>query len=98
MEKIDSVPSGQRAIGVDLLNQNQLAQVVLQTKQNSYRHLLLRHPNFVAKSKNLRREAKPLACEASVLTAELTAPNHAYFSPKYQLCKYRPAVLSSLIS
>ena len=29
----------------------------------------------------------PLACEASALTTELTAPFHAYFTPKNQLCK-----------
>ncbi len=36
-------------------------------------HLLLRHPNFVAKSQNAKRELSPLACEASALTTELTA-------------------------
>ena len=49
--------------------------------------LLLRHPNFVAKSPNARRELSPLACEASALTTELTAQNHFYFSPKNQPCK-----------
>ena len=52
--------------------------------------LLLRDPNFVAKSLNASFEAPPLACEASALTTELTAPNHIYFTPKNQLCKHRP--------
>ena len=30
---------------------------------------------------------RPLACEASALTTELTAPNHIYFTPKSGLCK-----------
>ena len=37
------------------------------------RDLLLRPPNFVAKSKYARREATPIACEASALTPEPTA-------------------------
>ena len=57
-------------------------QPVLRSKQGGKKDLLLRHPNFVAKSPNARREPSPLACEASALTAELTAQNHIYFSPK----------------
>jgi hypothetical protein len=37
----------------------------------------------------------PLACEASALTAELTAQNHIYFTPKNQLCKHRPLASSN---
>jgi hypothetical protein len=59
----------------------------LRSNEDNNRHLLLRDLNFVAKSPNARREPPPLACEASALTTELTAPNHSYFSPKNQLCK-----------
>ncbi len=44
--------------------------------------LLLRHPNFVAKSVDVSFGPPPLACEASALTTELTARNRCYFSSK----------------
>ena len=51
-------------------------QPALRSKQSGNKDLLLRHPNFVAKSPNARRELSPLACEASALTTELIAPKH----------------------
>ena len=53
-------------------------------------HLLLRAPNFVANPGDLEASPAPLACEASALTAELTAPKHIYFSRKRWLCKHTP--------
>ena len=50
-------------------------QPALRSKQGGKKDLLLRHPNFVAKSKDPSFEPPPLACEASALTTELTAPN-----------------------
>ncbi len=43
----------------------------------------------VPESLSARREPRALECEASVLTTELTAPIHSYFTPKSQLCKIR---------
>jgi len=43
----------------------------------------------VPESRFARREPGALECEASVLTTELTAPIHSYFTPKTQLCKIR---------
>jgi len=65
-------------------------QPALRNKKGGKKDLLLRNPNFVAKSKDPSFEPPPLACEASALTTELTAPNHIYFSPKNQLCKDSP--------
>jgi hypothetical protein len=62
------------------------------SKQGSKKDLLLRHPNFVAKSTDASFEAPPLACEASALTTELTAQNQLYFTPKNQLCKHKPLI------
>ena len=62
-------------------------QPALQSKQGSEKDLLFRHPNFVAKSPNARREQSPLAYEAAALTTELTAPNRALYTLKNQLCK-----------
>jgi len=42
-------------------------------------HLLLRDPNFVSGPGDLEANAAPLACEASALTAELTAPKTHLF-------------------
>ena len=56
--------------------------------------LLLRDPNFVSNSGDSSFERRPLACEASALTAELTALNYFHFNPKGRLCKYRPPVLA----
>jgi len=39
------------------------------------RHLLLRGPNFVSGPRDFEASPAPLACEASALTAELTARN-----------------------
>jgi len=44
------------------------------------RHLLLRQPNFVSNSADPSFEIGALACEASALTTELTAPRHIVFS------------------
>ncbi len=71
-------------------------QPALRSKQGGQKDLLLRHPNFVAKSKKPSFESPPLACEASALTTEPTAPNHIYFTPKNQLCK--DSVLVHMIS
>jgi len=49
-------------------------QPALRTKQGVKKDLLLRHPNFVAKSTDASFKASPLACEASAPTTELTAP------------------------
>ena len=43
--------------------------------RSKIKDLLLRHPNFVAKSIDASFETSPLACEASALTTELTARN-----------------------
>ena len=59
-------------------------QPALPSKQAGKRDLLLRHPNFVAKSTDARREPRALACEASALTTELTARNHIYPVPKFR--------------
>ena len=50
--------------------------------------LLLRHPNFVAKSAEATLDARSLACEASALTTEPTAQGRIYFSPRNHLCKH----------
>ena len=42
--------------------------------------LLLRHPNFVAKSPDATLETRALACEASALTTEPTARGRTYSS------------------
>jgi len=65
-------------------------QPALRNKKGGQKDLLLRNPNFVSGRRTLSFEASPLACEASALTTELTAPNHIYFSPKNQLCKDSP--------
>jgi hypothetical protein len=41
-------------------------QPALWNKQGGKKDLLLRHPNFVAKSPNARREPSPLACETGI--------------------------------
>jgi len=51
--------------------------LVLPGKQSNKNDLLLRHPNFVAKSTDASFETQPLACEASALTTELTAQNRS---------------------
>ena len=65
-------------------------QPALRSKQGGQKDLLLRHPNFVAKSKDPSFELPPLACETSALTTELIAPNRIYFTPQKQLCKDSP--------
>ena len=65
-------------------NETKLNPVRVKTK-----HLLLCDPNFVSNSEGPSFERRPLACEASALTAELTAHNHIYFSPNNQPCKHR---------
>ena len=45
------------------------------------------HHKFVAKQENPSFGERPLTCEASALTTELTAQNRSYFTPKDQLCK-----------
>ena len=56
-------------------------QPALRSKQGGKKDLLLRHPNFVAKSTDASFEISPLACEASALTTELTAPNRVSILP-----------------
>ena len=50
------------------------------SQQGSGKDLLLRHPNFVAKLPNARRDTIPPTCEASALTAELTALKHLSYT------------------
>ena len=90
MKKRGQIPPSKRMEAEDLMTTNKQGQSVIWSKQGSEKHLLLRHPNFVAKSLDASFEPQPLACEASALTTELTARNHIYFTPKNQLCKHRP--------
>ena len=46
---------------------------IITGKNSRTKDLLLRYPNFVAKSPDLSFEPTPIACEASALTTELTA-------------------------
>ena len=46
---------------------------------------LLHHPDLAAKPADASFEPGPSECEASALTAELTAPNHTYSSLKTTL-------------
>ena len=62
------------------------------TNNNSRtKDLLLRYPNFVAKSPELSFEQTPLTCEASALTTELTAQNQTYFTRKSGRRKQTPS-------
>ena len=65
-------------------------QPALRSNQGGQKDLLLRHPNFVAKSTDASFETSPLACEASALSTELTALNRIYSSPRNELCKHLP--------
>jgi hypothetical protein len=48
---------------------------IITSKNGRTKDLLLRYPNFVAKSPDLSFGPTPIACEASALTTELTAQN-----------------------
>ncbi len=77
MKRRGQVPPSKRMKVEDLIASNEQGQPVMWGKQGSEKDLLLRHPNFVAKSTDASFEPSPLACEASTLTTELTAPNHS---------------------
>jgi len=53
---------------------------IVTSKNGRTKDLLLRYPNFVAKSPASSFELTPLACEAGALTTELTALEQTYFS------------------
>jgi len=68
-----------------------------QIKRNPIRakttHLLLRGPNFVSGSGDPEASPAPLACEASALTAELTARNRSILVTKSSFVNmYLPTV------
>ena len=50
---------------------------IVTSKNGRTKDLLLRYPNFVAKSPASSFELTPVACEASALTTELTAQNRS---------------------
>ena len=77
MKRRRQIPSSKRMELGDLMATNEQHQPVMWTEQGSEKDLLLRHPNFVAKSTDASFEPSPLACEASALTTELTAPNRS---------------------
>jgi len=87
MKRISQPPARKRMKVEDLMATNEQGHPVMGSKQGSEKDLLLRHPNFVAESRDSSFEPPPLACEASALTTELTAQNRIYFNPKNQLCK-----------
>ena len=87
MKRTGRVPLSKRMKAEDLMAANGQGQPVMWSEQGSEKDLLLRHPNFVAKPTNASFEPPPLVCEASALSAELTAPNRIYFRLKIQLCK-----------
>ena len=78
---------GKRRKERDLMATDEPGWSMFQRKQGDEKDLLLRHPNFVAKSKNRSFETPPLACEASALTTELTALERSYFSGEGSICK-----------
>ena len=87
MKKTNRVPLAHKKDTMPLPTTYQPLETRARFRGRSEEDLLLRHPNFVAKLPDASFEAPPLACEASTLTTELTALNHIYFSPKFQLCK-----------
>ena len=76
MKRTGQILPGRRMKIQNLMAPKEQGQRVVRSRQAGKKHLLLRHPNFVAKSPNARRELSPLACEASALTTELIAPKH----------------------
>ena len=94
MKRMGQVLPSRRMKIQNLKAAHEQGQPALRSKQGGKKDLLLRHPNFVAKSTDASFETPPFACEASALTTELTAPNHIYFNPKNQLCKDRPLASS----
>ena len=82
MKKTGRVPLSKSMQVEYLMTANGQGQPVMWSEQGSEKDLLLRHPNFVAKPTNASFEPPPLACEASALSAELTAPNRIYLAPK----------------
>jgi len=73
MKRISQPPAWKRMKVGELIGANTLRHLVIHNKLDNGKDLLLRHPNFVAKSKDPSFEPPPLACEASALTTELTA-------------------------
>jgi len=51
-------------------------QPALRSKQDSKKDLMLRHPNFVAKSPNARREPSALACETGLPQVKMLRTGH----------------------
>ncbi len=68
MKRTEQVPPGRRTKIQNLKATHEQGQPASRSRQGSNKHLLLRHPNFVAKSKDPSFEPPPLACEASALT------------------------------
>jgi len=93
MKRISQPPARKRMKVEEPIGANTLRHLVIHNKLGNKKDLLLRHPNFVAKSKDPSFEPPPLACEASALTTELTAPSPIYFNPKDRLCKHRHLAL-----
>ncbi len=67
---------------------------IVTSKNGRTKDLLLRYPNFVAKSPASSFELTPLACEAGALTTELTAPNRTYFTLNSDSRKQTPLASS----
>ena len=82
MKRISRPPVRKRMKTEELISDSTLLRhLTMHNKPANGKHLLLCHPNFVAKSKDPSFEPPPLACEASALTTELTAPNRSYLAP-----------------
>ena len=77
MRKMNRVSFGQEKRMTTLPTTPRILEAKGRFKGRSEKDLLLRHPNFVAKSADASFEPPPLACEASALTTELTAQNRA---------------------
>ena len=73
MKRISQPPTRKGMKVEELIGANALRHLAMYNKPSNEKDLLLCHPNFVAKLKDPSFEAPPLACEASALTAELTA-------------------------
>ena len=77
MKRISRPPVRKRMKTEELISDSTLRHLAMHNKPANGKHLLLCHPNFVAKSKDPSFEPPPLGCEASALTTELTARNCA---------------------
>ena len=73
MKRTGQVLPSRRMKMQNLKAAHEQGQPALRSKQGGKKDLLLRHPNFVAKSTDASFETPPLACEASALTTELIA-------------------------